>query len=180
MLVPMTWSKMWELLSEDRKRLRDRGLRCRFTYPPFLCVALYRFSRQLHLSGCNRLARLVWHVNVVLTGADICPASAIGGGLLVLNPVGVSLVGAAGRNLTVMAQAGLGGELGRNEDIGAGPGIPVLGDDVYLSPASGVLGPVRIGSRVRISAGCIVTRDVADDSSVAFRSSDTDPKFQFA
>jgi acetyltransferase-like isoleucine patch superfamily enzyme len=73
-------------------------------------------------------------------------------------------MGHAGRNLTVMPCAGLGGEIGRRHDAGAGPGVPFLGDDVVLEPHCGVLGPVRVGNRVRVPAGIGLTRDVPDDA----------------
>lgn len=148
-------------MRQDRDRLLALRPAARFLYPPYLCVFLYRISHYLQRRGNIRLARLIWHANQVLTGADIVPSARFGGGLVISHPVGISLVGVAGKNLTVMAQAGLGGEIGRLQDVGAGPGLPLLGDDVHLAPSSGVLGPVKIGSRVRLAPGCIVTRDVA-------------------
>jgi serine acetyltransferase len=65
-----------------------------------------------------------------------------------------------------MPCAGLGGEVGRYADIGAGPGVPWLGDDVTLGPHAGVLGPVRIGDRVCIPAGLALTQDVEDDAMI--------------
>jgi serine O-acetyltransferase len=108
-------------------------------------------------------ARFFWQLNLMITGADISAAANLGEGLLILSPPGTAIMGTAGRNLTVMPLGGLGGELGRYEDIGAGPGMPLLGDDVVLEPNSGVMGPVRIGSRVRIRATVAVTKDIPDD-----------------
>ncbi len=157
-------------LQADRARLREAlglasgrgsiGLRL---HPSYVCVFLYRLSHKFDAGGHRHLARLSWLINVVLTGSDLSPGSDLGGGLLILSPPGVALAGKAGRNLTAMSLVGLGGELGRREDVGAGPGLPVLGDDVILEPRAGILGPVRIGDRVRASAGVIVTVDVPDD-----------------
>lgn len=154
-------------MRQDRDRLIALRPATLFLYPPYLCVLLYRVSHYLQRRGNIRLARLIWHANQIATGADIVPSARFGGGLVISRPVGISLVGVAGKNLTVMAQAGLGGEIGRLQDVGAGPGLPLLGDDVILEPSSGVLGPVRIGSRVRLAAGYIATRDIADDFGVA-------------
>ena len=87
----------------------------------------------------------------------------LGPGLVLLHPAGVSIMGAAGRNLTVMACCGMGGEVNRHADVAGWPGVPQLGDDVVIEPHSGVLGPVHIGHRVRICAGVVVTCDVDDD-----------------
>lgn len=134
--------------------------------PAMQCVALYRLSNHLWRSDRRWPARLVWHLNLLLTGADISEPADLGPGLVIPNPAGVAIMGTAGRNLTVLACAGLGGEIGRREDVGAGPGLSLLGDDVLLRPHSGVLGPVRVGHRVVVGVGIAVTSDVADDTLV--------------
>lgn len=45
-----------------------------------------------------------------------------------------------------------------------GPGVPVIGDDVFIGVNATVLGPIRIGNRVRIAANTAVTTNVPDDS----------------
>src|SRR4029077_20112239 len=97
---------------------------------------------------------------------DISPPAELGEGLVIMSPAGTAISGVADRNLTLMPCAGVGGEVGRWEDVGAGPGLPVLGSDVVLEPHCGVLGPIRVGHRVRLCAGVVVTRDVADDTMV--------------
>ena len=47
-----------------------------------------------------------------------------------------------------------------------GPGAPVIGDDVFIGVNSTVLGPIRIGDRVRIAANTAVTTNVPSDSIV--------------
>jgi serine O-acetyltransferase len=165
----MSWKTTVWRLKADRRRLQlllssPNEPSAGYFHPSFICVALYRISHQFFQHGHTLLARLLAHFNEFLTGADISPAAEIGEGLVILTPPGTAIFGKAGRNLTVMPCSGLGGEIGRSEDIGAGPGLPVLGDDVILEPHCGVLGPARIGSRVRICAGVLVTRDVPDDS----------------
>jgi serine acetyltransferase len=102
-------------------------------------------------------------LNSLLTGADFLPQSDIGAGLLIPTPCGVVLGGKAGRNLTVLALSGV-GSVDRDRDIGAGPGLPILGDDVVLNHFSGLLGAIRIGDRVVVEAGILVFKDAADDS----------------
>ena len=136
-------------------------------HPSFLCALLHRLSHHFFRAGHRYVARFFWHLNVLLTGADISEPCDLGEGLVIVSPPGVAIMGKAGRNLTVMPCAGLGGELGRREDVGAGPGLPVLGDDVVLEPHCGVLGPVRIGHRVRLEAGTVVSEDVPDDTVIS-------------
>ncbi len=167
---PLTWSETFAMLREDHRRLLpyiaaypENTPTHAYTHPSFLCVLLYRVSANFFCRGHRYIARIFWHLNSALTGADISPPADLGPGLVVLNPAGVSIMGKAGRNLTVMPCSGLGGEVGRREDVGAGPGLPVLGDDVTLEPFCGVIGPFRIGDRVRIPSGIGVTRDLPDD-----------------
>jgi serine O-acetyltransferase len=165
----LTWGAMRELVAQDRAHLQARlaadglplpgGL---ILYPPYLCVRLFRLSQLLASRGHGLLARVVRQLNLLLTGADFDPLSRIDGGLVVLSPAAVSMTGKAGRNLVLGPLTGLGVATSR-EDVGGGPGRPVLGDDVELGALSGVLGPVRVGHRVRIGPCCGVTRDVGDD-----------------
>lgn len=169
----LTWRTTLDRLRGDRRRLsallerqRDGRAGPLLLHPAFLCVLLHRISHYFFRANRKYVARLFWHLNFLLTGADISEPCDLGEGLLILSPPGTSIMGKAGRNLTLMPGAGLGGEVGRREDVGAGPGLPVLGDDVLLEPHSGILGPVRIGHRVHVTVGIGVTRDVSDDSIV--------------
>ncbi len=169
----ISWEETRSRLDADRDRLREcarllaggepLALWC---HPSYVCVWLYRISHLCHCRGQKWRSRLFWQLNVWITGADISAISDLGPGLVIVSPAGTAITGRAGRNLTVMPLAGLGGELGRLKDVGAGPGFPWLGDDVILEPNCGVLGPVRVGHRVRVGATSAVTRDVPDDTIV--------------
>jgi serine O-acetyltransferase len=132
----------------------------------FLCVLLYRLSNHFYRARHHWISRALWHLNVLLTGADISDPADLGAGLVVLHPPGTSIMGTAGRNLLVAACCGIGGEVGRHTTVAGWPGVPLIGDDVVLEPHSGIIGPVRIGDRVRVGAGTIVCRDVPDDTLV--------------
>jgi serine O-acetyltransferase len=169
----LTWKQTFARLRADRERLSALldSLGCKnprrlLLHPSFLCALFYRISNHFYRQGHRYTARFFWHVNVILTGADISAPNDLEGGLLIVSPPGTAIMAKAGRNLTIMPCAGLGSELGRWEDIGAGPGLPVVGDDVTMEPHSGILGPIRIGNRVRIGAGIAVTVDVPDDTIV--------------
>jgi serine O-acetyltransferase len=168
---PLTWQDTRQRLCVDRERLRQALFSTRdgsglYLHASFQCVLLHRLSHQCHCSGWPRMAQFWWWLNTAITGADISAPSDLGPGLLVQTPMGVVIAGRAGRNFTVMANAGLEREWGRTEDIGAGAGLPIVGDDVCIEPHGGVLGPVRVGHRVRIGAGNQVTQHVPDDSDV--------------
>jgi len=169
-LERLTWKQTYSRLRADRRRLADlltaqhgNPPTTLILHPSFICVSLYRISNHFYRAGHRYVARFFWHLNILLTGADIGEPANLGEGLVIVSPPGTAIMGTAGKNLTVMPCAGLGGEVGRREDIGAGPGLPLLGDDVILEPHCGVLGPVKVGHRVRVPAGIGLTQDVPDD-----------------
>ncbi len=49
---------------------------------------------------------------------------------------------------------------------GKHPGVPVIGDRVYIGPGAKVIGGVNIGEGVAIGANCVVANDIPPDSVV--------------
>jgi serine O-acetyltransferase len=168
--APLTFAETRRRLRADRARLveclRARGAPTGVTgSPAWIAVRMHRGSRYLYACGWPVLARIAWQANLWLTGADISPSSELGEGLVIVHPFGVTVTGSAGRNLTIEGLGGMGGGMSL-EDIGAGPGVPVLGDDVYIDRNAMVLGPVRVGDGARIGPGCTIVRDLAAGSVV--------------
>lgn len=135
-------------------------------HPSFQAVFLFRIANYCRARAWNTLGRLIWQFNLFWTGADISEHADILEGFVVMHPIGVAVMGSAGKNLSLGACAGLGGETGKHEDIGAGPGFCLLGDDVSIASHSGVLGPVRIGNNVNIGAVVVVTRNIESNTDV--------------
>lgn len=163
----LSHSELKALLAADRQRFV--AWRSENPWPisrkSWLAVWLFRWSFFYHGRGRRGLARFFWQVNLMLTGVDITPITDIGPGLLILRPKGVTLFGVAGSGLTVMGRSVIGGG-GSRTDIGAGPGRPLIGDDVTLDFGSMVLGPVSVGNRVYVGAGCVVMKNVQADCKV--------------
>lgn len=169
---PITWRRTRRRLADDRRRLlvmleRQPGGPPMFLrlHPAYLCVLLHRLSHYFFRRRMGKAGRFFNQLNMLVTGVDIHPHCDIDGGLLIPHPGAVVLSGSAGRNLTVRALSGCGIMYGRN-DVGAGPGLPVLGNDVEIGPKGSVLGAVLIGDRVRIGAACTATRDLPADAVV--------------
>ena len=168
-----TWKKTRWLISQDRQRLvkmltvgQNQHIGGAYLHPSFICVFLYRLSNHFYRADYRLVARIIWHLNLLVTGADISEPANIGPGFVVMNSPGTHIMGSAGCNLTIGACSGLGGEVGRGTDVGAGPGFCMLGDDVTLEAHTAILGPVKVGNRVRICASAVLTKDVADDNEV--------------
>lgn len=154
------WRETWRRLRQDRARLAAQHGAAAPAFPAMTCVWLFRLSHALHATGWRRLARLCATANMALTGADLSPASEIGGGLVIPHPAGVALHGRAGCDLTVMAMAGFGALLGPDDGLVALDDAPQLGDGVHLSHHSGAYGAVTVGDGVTLMPGCVVTRPV--------------------
>jgi len=91
----------------------------------------------------------------VVTGAEIDPGAAIGGGLMLPHPNGVVIHPdvVIGPNCMIFQQVTLGSNRG-------GAGVPTLGGHVDIGPGARVLGPVTIGDHAVIGANAVVFRDV--------------------
>ena len=46
------------------------------------------------------------------------------------------------------------------------PGVPTIGDSVYIGPGAKVIGGITIGNDVAIGANCVLTKSVPDNSIV--------------
>jgi serine acetyltransferase len=75
---------------------------------------------------------------------------------LIAHATGVYVFGQVGARMTIQGDGGFGGGFGV-DDIGAGPGYAVAGDDVVIAFGARVLGPVRIGNGVHVGPGALVT-----------------------
>jgi serine O-acetyltransferase len=136
-----------------------------FMLPGFLVLFLHRLSRYAYLKGWAVPARLLALLGLHLTHAEIPPTTSIGPSALIPHAPGISLFGKIGARVTINGAGATGGGFGI-DDIGGGPGYPVLGDDVVLAYGAYVLGPVRIGDGVHIGPGTLVTFDVPDNGLV--------------
>ena len=87
---------------------RDAPPRSARLHPAHICVAPVPDIQSSVPGRAPLSARLVWHLNLVLTGADISEPADLGRDPVIMHPPGTAIMGTAGRNLTVMACAGIG------------------------------------------------------------------------
>jgi serine O-acetyltransferase len=159
-------------LRRDRERLRSFSEETGFPaprllafHPSYQCIWLHRMSNYFFRRNHRLLARFLWHLNLLLTGADIGPITEFGPGLLLFHPITTQIFGRLGADCTIWGHCGIGG--GRsNKDIGAGPGLPIIGDNVTIWPNSLVLGPIHLGDGVEVGPGCIIIRDLPPGTKV--------------
>lgn len=168
--------KLWEFLREDISetlrflRWDNEGITGKvkaLVLPSIWAVVFYRIS-----SWAFHRSRLLWPVamfffwlNIVLFSCEIAPGARIGPGMMIAHTVGVGIGHGVeiGKRFRIMKGATI-GSAGRflNRD----PGVPTLGDDVWLMFMGAIGGKVTIGNRVMIAAGAGVVTDIPHHSFV--------------
>ena len=66
-----------------------------------------------------------------------------------------------GKNCNINQDVSIGATYG-----GRNPGIPVIGDNVYLGPGAKIIGGITLGGNVAVGANCVVNIDVPDSGVV--------------
>lgn len=140
------------------------GIEKALTRPGALAVLLYRASHRLWSSGRHTPAELLWRLNLFLTGADIHPGAAIGGGLRLTHVSGIVISREAtiGRNVTILQGVTVGGSGKGWFDETIPDGSPTIGDETEIYAGAKVLGPITVGRACHIGANAVVSRDLAD------------------
>jgi serine O-acetyltransferase len=165
--IGLDWARTRAYMRADFDRalalMGDRGTPMKRLYwwlmPPTQALFWYRVSRWLYLNGRIGPARIVFLISYYVTGAELPPTTSIGPGCVIGHAIGTRVGGRIGARCTMWADVNVGGGVIEG-DVGGGPGLPCIGDDVTLAVKSAVLGAVRIGDGVKVGPGCIVTRDL--------------------
>jgi len=95
-------------------------------------------------------------------GIEIKPQTQIGEGFLMVHPYNITIAPKAvlGRNVTMLK----GSTIGKSE--GKKPGVPIIGNDVFIGLNSTVLGGIVIGDDVLIGPNTVVNKDIPSHSVV--------------
>lgn len=117
--------------------------------------------RKLH-SGVIRKPLLVfWFIAKklveILFSIHISGAAELGPGFYI-GHFGCFINAKTGRNVSVSQGVTLGHAGGGKK------GVPIIGDNVYFGAGSKAIGPVKIGSNVKIGANAVVVKDIPDNS----------------
>jgi len=116
---------------------------------------LYRMMRWCQTHHLKLPAFFLYRWNAAIGHAVIGRDAEFGPGFIILHSFGIVINSQvrAGKNLALEHGVTIGAEKG---------GCPVLGDNVFIGAGAKVIGPVRIGSDVKIGANAVVTRDLPD------------------
>jgi serine O-acetyltransferase len=176
--TPLSFAQTRALIASDTRRLfavnGGGGLGQRIFWlllPTYQALFWYRLSRYCFLRGWRNTARLIFLFNLYRTRVEIPPTTYIGEACMIAHATGVVLYGAIGDRATIFGDAKIGGGIDNSINIGAGPGYPILGDDVTLGYRASVLGPYRIGDGARLGPFALALFDVAPGSKLKARKS---------
>ena len=113
--------------------------------------------------GLKWLARFSSHITRWLTGIEIHPGAKIGRRFFIDHGMGVVIGETAeiGDDCTLYHGVTLGGTSWQK-----GKRHPTLQSNVVVGAGAKVLGPINVGSGVRIGSNAVITRDVPDDGTV--------------
>jgi serine O-acetyltransferase len=176
--APMSWARTRALIASDARRMFTANgggsLPQRLFWllmPTYQALFWYRLSRYCFLRGWRNTARLLFLFNLYRTRVEIPPTADIGEACLIGHASGVVLYGRIGARATIYGDAKIGGGIDNSIDIGAGPGYPILGDDVTLGYRAAVLGPFRVGHGARLGPFALAIYDVPAGAKLRARKS---------
>jgi serine O-acetyltransferase len=116
---------------------------------------LYRAMRFCQTHRLKPLAFALYRINAMVGHVVIGRGADFGPGFVILHSFGVVINSSvrAGRNLVIEHGVTIGAEKNLS---------PVIGDNVFIGAGAKIIGPVRIGSDVKIGANAVVTKDLPD------------------
>ena len=160
---------VFRTLYEDIKTVLDRDPAARNTLEVFFCysgfhaLTMHRVSHWLWFHKLKSLARFNAMLARFFTGVEIHPAAKIGRRFFIDHGMGVVIGETAevGDDVTIYHGVTLGGVSLKKEKR-----HPTIGNNVIIGAGAKVLGPFKVGDRVRIGANSVVLHEVPDDATV--------------
>ncbi|WP_303786862.1 serine O-acetyltransferase [Azovibrio restrictus] len=160
---------LWSQLRADLACVFERDPAARSTlevlttYPGLHAILLHRIAHRLWQRGLRFSARLLSFLARTLTNVDIHPGARIGNRFFIDHGACVVIGETAevGDDVTLYHGVTLGGT-----SWNKGKRHPTLGNGVVVGAGAKILGPIRIGDRVRVGANSVVVKDVPSDRTV--------------
>ncbi len=160
---------LWATLREDLDCVfqRDPAARSMLevvtTYPGVHAILAHRISHRLWRAGWRFPARFLAFIGRTLTNVDIHPGATIGRRFFIDHGACVVIGETAdvGDDVTLYHGVTLGGT-----SWNKGKRHPTLADGVVVGAGAKILGPIRIGERVRVGANSVVVKDAPPDCTV--------------
>jgi serine O-acetyltransferase len=142
----------------------EKGLQW-ILYPGLHAITCHRyFAHPLYKAHLFFLARFVSQLNRFMTNIEIHPGANIGKGLFIDHGSAIVIGETAviGENCTLFHNVTLGGT-GKH----TGKRHPTIGDNVFVGTGATLLGPITVGSNVKIGAeSVIIMHDIPSNCTV--------------
>ena len=134
-----------------------------FCYSGYHALVMHRVSHWLWCHHLRFIARFNAMIARFITGVEIHPAAKIGKRFFIDHGMGVVIGETAevGDDVTIYHGVTLGGVSLKKEKR-----HPTIGNNVIIGAGAKVLGPFKVGDRVRIGANSVVLHEVPDDATV--------------
>lgn len=132
-------------------------------YSGFHAVTAHRAAHWLWTKRLYLPARMLAQFSRFMTGIEIHPGAKIGRRVFIDHGMGVVIGETAevGDDVTIYHGVTLGGTSLKKEKR-----HPTIGNSVVIGTGAKILGPFRVGDRVRVGANSVVIREVPDDATV--------------
>jgi len=145
----------------ERDPACDKYVMILLYFKGFQALQAQRIAHSLWLKGRQSLALLLQHRISEAFHVDAHPAAKIGKGVMIDHATGVVIgeTAVVGDNVSILHNVTLGGT-GTTD----GDRHPKIGDGVVLGAGATILGPVIVGTNVKIGAGSVVLQDIPDNS----------------
>jgi len=173
MVVPARWTKKLlhgaELVVEDVRAILANDPAARtalevvLAYPGLHALWVHRASHALWRRHFKLGARVLAHVNRLLTGIDIHPAARIGRRVVIDHGMGIVIgeTAVVGDGCLLYKGVVLGGiSLERKVRH------PQVGNNVVIGSNACILGAIHVGDHARIGSGSVVVREVPAEATV--------------
>ncbi|MBQ3032792.1 MAG: serine O-acetyltransferase [Deferribacterales bacterium] len=159
----------FRLVREDMQAVFDRDPAARSKLEVFLCysgfhaVVVHRICHRLWNMKFYLIARIIAQFSRFMTGIEIHPGAKIGRRVFIDHGMGVVIGETAeiGDDVTIYHGVTLGGTSLKKEKR-----HPTIGNNVVIGAGAKILGPFRVGNRVRVGANSVVIKEVPDDATV--------------
>ncbi len=160
---------LWRLLKEDIACVfeRDPAARNRLevatTYPGVHALFMHRIAHGLWKRNRRYVARFIAYISRIWTSIDIHPGATIGRRFFIDHGAGVVIGETAevGDDVTLYHGVTLGGT-----SWSQGKRHPTLKNGVVVGAGAKVLGPIVLGTNVKVGANSVVIKNVADEKTV--------------
>ncbi len=167
---------MFKTLREeiDAMMERDPAARSRaeviFAYPGFQALMIYRLANACWRREWFLLGRLLSHFGRILTGIEIHPGARIGKHFFIDHGMGVVIgeTSEIGNDVTIYHDVTLGGVAPSvdSESQREQKRHPTIKDGAIIGSGAQILGPITVGRDARVGANAVITKDVADCTTV--------------